>query len=77
MDSGDGPSIEQIRAGILERQRRADENIARLRGELDAEVQLRNRAIVDAYEAGFTIAEIARAARLSPTSVLRIVAEAG
>ncbi len=61
--------------GMLERLRIAGDRCTTLKAELTAEHELRNAAVVDAYMGGVKVDDIARAAGLSRTSVLRIVGE--
>lgn len=58
---------------VQQRLRAAGENIERLTAELAAERQLRDRAIVEAYEAREKVDTIARDAKVSRARVLAIV----
>lgn len=58
---------------VQQRVRAAADNIERLRTELTAECQLRDRGIVEMYEAHERVDTIARDARLSRARILAIV----
>jgi hypothetical protein len=58
---------------VQQRLRIAAENVSRLETELKAERQLRDRAIVEAYEAHERLDTICRDAQLSRARILAIV----
>jgi hypothetical protein len=71
-------STEETLDGHRRRLQRCAALIAELTTNLDAERELRNRAIVDARDDGAPLAKIAEWAGLrSEASVVRIIAEAG
>jgi len=69
---------DEVVSGHRSRLERCRDRLAELTPQVDAERELRNAAVVDAYEDRVPVADIARWAGFkSEGSVIRVVAEAG
>lgn len=59
----------------IERAKSAQERVVQHRGQMRAELELRNLAIVDAYELGAALKKIARRVGIGETTVIGIIAD--